>query len=163
MAKKRDIKALTEKIVPSPLWKRVFAYFLDVVIINFIVVMPFRPLLSSVPSAKTFSAFRQQLVSRAALSTDTVVVLLIIAALSILYWAVFEYKLGQSVGKMAFNIHVRSQKGNLTFMQALLRNLSKISTLVLLADALFIILTKGHQRYLERVSKTEVVERRWFV
>ncbi len=161
MPRKRGTNMPLEKLSPSPLWKRAFAYIIDILIIQFIIIMPFKPLLSASTNIKTFAAFKSQLLAQS--TGELLIVGIVIAILSILYWAVFEYKFNQSIGKMAFNIFVSSQRKQLTFVQCFLRNISKISTLVLVADALYILLTRGHQRYLERLSMTEVLEKRWFL
>ena len=65
-----------------------------------------------------------------------VIMTLVIAVLSLLYWSVLEYKLGQSLGKMLFKLYVVSETGKLTFAQTLVRNIPKTSSLLLIIDSL---------------------------
>jgi len=112
------------------LLKRTLAYFIDIII----VVLVTYPLWSGEKSI-----IKQVL---------SIVIL-------ILYFSLMEYKLEQTIGKFITNIKVKT-KGKLRFKQALIRNLSKASTIVLLIDSIPIIFKNKKQRYLERLSKTEV-------
>ena len=78
------------------------------------------------------------------------------ALIIILYFSVFEYKLHQTIGKMLFRIEVVSAK-KLTFTQCLLRNLSKISLVVLFIDTLYM-LRSGSLRFLDKIAQTQVAE-----
>ena len=80
-----------------------------------------------------------------------------VSILTVLYWSVFEYNLKQSPGKMLLKIYVNPTDKNLTFSHAVVRNLSKMSGLLLLIDCLYMVIKKTNQRYLETVAKTEVL------
>ena len=70
-----------------------------------------------------------------------------------------EWRFNQSVGKILLKLTVKNlTKKPVTFTQALVRNLTKLSTIVLLIDCIFIIKSKKNQRYFERLSKTQVTE-----
>jgi len=79
----------------------------------------------------------------------------------VLYWSVLEWKIGQSLGKYIMHIYVKTtiRKSKLKYWQCFIRNLSKISSLLLVLDCIFFIWSKN-QRFLERLSKTIVVEKR---
>lgn len=142
---------------PAALWKRVVAYLIDALIVNFIVVFPFRERIR-LDSVSSFSETYNYLSSAPGLSYKLFLVFLAIGTLTILYWAVFEYRLKQSVGKMAMNLSVRHVTGNMSFRSAVVRNLSKVSTLILALDVAYMIYKKSNRRYLEIISNTEVVE-----
>lgn len=153
---------------PASLWKRAFAYIIDSFVINLIITMPFQKPLAELSKGIADKSFLEAY--KALLQTDFQAVLpklffmfTITAALSVLYWAILEYKTGQSVGKILFNIHVKSQTEQLTFWQCFLRNITKISTLPLILDTGYMILTKGYQRYFEKLSRTVVVEQRYTI
>ncbi len=139
---------LKKIVAPVKLWKRVAAYFIDVIIVNLIIVYPFKDFFGNFEEDLFFKEF----------SSEILMAFLIISLLTILYWAVLEYFLKQSVGKSLMNIYVRSTENELNFWPCVLRNLSKVSTLLLLIDSLGIIFKKDYQRFLERLSKTEVVD-----
>lgn len=154
---------LKVQFFPAPLWKRAFAYVLDVFVINLVIIMPFQKVLEDLGKGFAEKGFFEtyKLLAQAELQTvlpKLLFIFTIISFLSILYWAVLEYKIGQSVGKILFNIHVKSQTKRLTFWQCFLRNVTKISTLPLILDASYMIFTRGYQRYFEKLSKTFVLE-----
>jgi uncharacterized RDD family membrane protein YckC len=80
-----------------------------------------------------------------------------------LYSAFFEYSMGGTIGKMILGLRVVSTKGKLEVSDALVRNITKIYPLLLLIEfiaTLFVETTDAHQRYLDKISKTTVVEKR---
>ena len=56
-------------------------------------------------------------------------------------------------------IYVRHLTKKIMFWQALLRNVTKISTMFLLLDIAYMLVSKTNQRYFERLSYTTVVEK----
>ncbi len=156
---------LKVKFFPASLWKRALAYIIDVFVINLIIIMPFQKLLEGLGKGFSgkglFETYKFLLSSQTQLQTvlpRLFLIFLIISVLSILYWAILEYKLGQSVGKILFNIYVKSQTKQLTFWQCFLRNVTKVSTFPLILDASYMIFTRGYQRFFEKMSKTFVAE-----
>ena len=150
------------KTAPAPLWKRVFAYFIDLAIINFIIVFPFQGVMQKIMDIKTegftglFKFFEG--------SPETIKILffisILMSILTVLYWAILEYKIQQSVGKILFKIYVRSTKrGNLKFSQCLIRNITKVSLIPIALDSLYLVFTRKHQRYFEKMSNTEVIDK----
>lgn len=139
---------LKKIVAPVSIWKRVAAYIIDIIIVNLIIVYPFKGF---------FGNFENNGLLKE-LGSEIFMVFLIISALTILYWTLLEFFLRQSIGKALLNIYVRSTEKELKFWQCLVRNLSKINTLLLFIDSLNILFNKEHQRYLEKMSNTEVVD-----
>ena len=156
MARNTDFK-LNLANMPASLWKRTLAYIIDVFIVNFVVAFPFKNMIQ-LDSVTTFSDTYHYLSSAPELTQKLFFVFLAIGTLTVLYWAVFEYRLKQSIGKMIMNISVKSTKGDLTFRATILRNLSKVSSLTLAFDVFYLLYKKTNQRYLEKLSGTEVIE-----
>jgi uncharacterized RDD family membrane protein YckC len=79
-----------------------------------------------------------------------------------LYSAVFESAYGITIGKAILGLKVVSTKGKLDLADALVRNISKIIPILLLIEfvvSLVVETTDAHQRYLDKLAKTTVVER----
>ena len=77
-----------------------------------------------------------------------------------LYSAFFEYKWGATIGKMIMGFRVVSIQGKLELPNAMIRNITKIYTLLLLIEfvvTLVVETTDAHQRYLDKLAKTTVV------
>lgn len=155
--KKRGLNNIS---LTAPLWKRTFAYLVDLFVINLIVVLPFKSFLDrQIPLEKIpFDELATFFYNSPAIFYNIFLTGLAIMILSILYWFLLEYFLGQSIGKMLFGINVISLEGTLRFSQALLRNLTKFSTPILLIDSLYMLKGRG-MRFFEKLSRTKVVER----
>ena len=142
---------------PARFWKRGVAYIIDTFIISFIVMSPFSNLLSQNTEINTFADFITVL--QATFSLQFVTITIVTGILALVYWSFMEWRFNQSVGKILLKLTVKNlTKKPVTFTQALVRNLTKLSTIVLLIDCIFIIKSKKNQRYFERLSKTQVTE-----
>jgi uncharacterized RDD family membrane protein YckC len=79
-----------------------------------------------------------------------------------LYSAVFEAAVGATVGKSILGLKVVSTKGKLDFGDTLIRNVTKVYPLLLLIEfivSLFLETKDAHQRFMDKVARTTVVER----
>ena len=141
--------------VPAPVWKKACAYVIDALVVSFIIVLPMsnfypRTAVKAESFADIWSSVKQT-------SGKTMVISLVIALLTILYWAILEYKIGQTIGKALMKIRVRSVIGHLSFKQCFIRNITKASTMLLVLDTLYI-LKSGSRRYFDKLAQTEVIE-----
>ena len=152
-----DYKKLLKKDLSAPLWKRGLAYLVDMVIVGVVVVLPLEPTLEGLSQGSSFFGGYSFLQSNPHLALKLLVLSLAIALLTVLYWAILEYKLRQSVGKLLLGIKVVSTKKTFTFSQCFVRNITKFTSLFLLLDVLYMLFKGGNQRYTEVLSKTEVL------
>jgi uncharacterized RDD family membrane protein YckC len=137
----------------AALWRRIVAYIIDVMVVSFIVVGPFsNKLVSSVEGASFTELFVNV---QNSLSGEAFFVGLVVALLTLVYWTFLEWKFNQSIGKMLLRIQIFPKK--VSFNQAMLRNVTKLSTFVLAVDVIYMIFTKGNQRFFEKLSNTMVV------
>jgi len=147
-------KGLLNKTNYAPLWKRVVAFIIDWIVIGFIILLP----LKSAGKSKLSSLSETLQVTPTKLTSEMIIVSIIIAIIMILYWTILEYKLHQSVGKILMRLQVVSKTKKLTFWQCLIRNLTKFSSPLLFLDVIYMLITRSHQRFLEKTSNTEVIE-----
>ena len=151
----KAFQRLEEKYVPATLWKRIGAYVLDSLVVSFVVVLPFQDLFPKDKMTYTFFLENPDAIAK------MFFLVLITAFMTVMYWSVFEYKFAQTLGKMLMKIEVKAVSGKLTFYNFFIRNISKMSTLLLAIDSWPLLTAKSHQRYLEKVSNTEVAEKGW--
>lgn len=142
--------------------KRLFAFLIDLLIINVIVLLPFKRIFSSiVPNPESFSKTMDFLSNNS--SIPLTVIVLAAAFLSIFYFMVFEKKLQQSPGKMLFNLYVKSQTKDLKYWQLFVRSMFLIPLfpfiLLWIIDPIVMFFNKDSQRLSEILSKTKVVEK----
>ncbi len=137
----------------AALWRRVVAYIIDVFVVSFIVIAPFSAKMGESIEIESFAGFFDAL--EASFTTEMILAGVIMALLTLLYWTFLEWKFQQTVGKILLRIKVAKK---ITFAQAVVRNVTKLSTVILVLDVLYMLFTRGHQRYFEKLSKTEVVD-----
>ncbi|RLE43722.1 hypothetical protein DRJ48_00055 [Candidatus Woesearchaeota archaeon] len=158
MAKRLSISTKEKE---APIIKRFIAFLVDLFVLNFVVVMPFRSLISSIIPKGDFSSVYAALESNPNVAVQLSQVYLIIGLLSFVYFTVCEYKIHQTLGKLLFGLYVRSEGPKLGLLQAMVRNifLIPIFPLILLwfIEPVFILLHPKHRRLLELLSKTKVV------
>jgi uncharacterized RDD family membrane protein YckC len=145
-------------VAVTSLWKRVFAYIIDLIVISFVIFMPLKKFFSDMPEGE-FEAVISYFSQYNTFSLDFFIVSFIAALLTVLYWALLEFYLSQSIGKMAMKIKVVTvDKTKLDFRKCFLRNVTKVSTFVLFLDILYGIVTRSNRRYFELITKTKVID-----
>ena len=149
---------------PALVWKRIAAFFIDMMIMNLVVLLPFRSLFQDIiPKDYSFSEAYKFLSSSTDYTSFISSVSFMMSVLIILYFFMLEKKMGQTIGKMLMNIYVASDNKALKAWQLLVRNFVFIPifpfVLLWVIDPLFMFFTKTNQRLSEILSKTRVVEK----
>ncbi len=148
-------------IGPALIWKRIAAFFIDLLMLNIVVLLPFRKILQSIiPENYSFSEAYKLLSSTTSTGYITSVSI-VMSIFAILYFYLLEKNMKQTIGKMLMKIYVVADD-NARAWQFLARNLVFIPVfpfiLLLILDPLFMFFTKTNQRLSEILSKTRVVE-----
>ena len=151
-------------IGPALLWKRIAAFFIDITLINLIVLFPFRRLLQNIiPKDYSFLEALNLLSTSINYTKFISSVSFVMLILVILYFFMMEKKMQQTIGKMLMKIYVVSDNNSLKTWQLLARNLVFIPifpfVLLWILDPLFMFFTKTNQRLTEILSRTKVVEK----
>ena len=133
----------------SLLTKRIIAYLLDILIINVIIILPFNSVL------KPYTEIKDGLFSFKQDFTLTITIF-IIMLLTLLYFAILEYKVRQTIGKMVVGLYVSSNKP--TFNRILIRNIAKPFFILLIVDTIYLLIKRTNKRFTEVLSQTEVRE-----
>jgi len=128
----------------APLWKRIFAYIIDISLLNLIIIVPFKSIINVYKDPKTILLSKTN-------ALDISIALLAIIGLILIYFIYTEYKTKQTLGKLLFGIKVMPD--NATLKQIFIRNITKPFGILLIFDTLYILKT-GNQRYTEIISKT---------
>lgn len=149
---------------PASIWKRAVAFVMDLLVINLVIMLPFRPLLKKiVPADLSYSTAYSYFTANPGYSRLISIVSIAIGVMAMLYFAILEYNLKQTVGKVLMNVYVISEAKKERFWQYLARGLFLLPVfpfiLLWAVDPLFLVFTKKNQRLTEILSKTRVVER----
>ncbi|PIN87173.1 hypothetical protein COV19_01115 [Candidatus Woesearchaeota archaeon CG10_big_fil_rev_8_21_14_0_10_44_13] len=155
---------------PASIWKRMLAFAIDILLIDMVLFWPFENLFERIMPLdyKSLSDIRSLagVFSSSPEMMGTVTLITIsMGALAVLYFALMEYKLGQTIGKMLLNIYVISERKDektMTLWQALLRSIIWLPAfpfiIFWIIDPLYALLNQNSQRLLEYASKTRTVE-----
>jgi uncharacterized RDD family membrane protein YckC len=158
-----DLPDMNKKVTGNAsLLRRLIALLADLIIIDFVIIEPFKNLFSKLFSGAeelSLSAYQELFVN----SPNYGVLLFSVIFISILAWiylSVLQYKFGQTIGQMLVRVKVVSQTGELTYLQAFLRNLFIIPVfpfmLLWIIDPIYIFFDKDNRRLSELISKTKV-------
>ena len=161
MPKKYDpLKELKKQEVS--IWRRGFAFLVDIIIIQFIVNLNFNKFLEdSLGSDKSLiDLFNTGLKNYSTLQPKLLLISIVTAIAALIYFTLMEFKLRQTLGKMIFKIKVVQDTKKLEFWQVLLRNVPKAlffvnyTIWVFLIDILYYSFTR--KRLFDRIAKTDV-------
>ncbi|MBI2208060.1 RDD family protein [Candidatus Woesearchaeota archaeon] len=149
-------------VAQASVLKRIGAFIVDLVIINIIILFPFRGLFESILPTTSFSEAFEFLRQDAGAGTMLNAIMFAISALSILYFMLMEKKIAQTPGKMLFSLYVKPQGKDLKNWQLFVRSMFLIPAfpfvLLWLIDPIAMLFTKENQRLSEILSRTKVVE-----
>jgi|SRR3989344_5680681 len=146
----------------APLWKRFVSYFIDLAIVIFIVIIPFRSILNkfaAMAPGNTFIEVYNYMQSNqqflAELNPLATTISIIVAISLLFYFTILEYNLGQTIGESVVNLHVKSKQKSLSSF--MLRNITPSLILTSLSiiyvfDLIYLIVHKT--RLTERWSRT---------
>lgn len=163
--KKRGLNLPKERTFtgPASVWKRLLSFVADLLIINLVIFFPFKRIIQkSIPEFSSYSEAYTFLASNQIYTTTLTIVSIVMSLFAILYFALLEYKLQQTPGKILFNISIISETKKLSFWQSIVRSLFIIPVfpffLLWIIDPLFMFFTKTNQRLSEVISKTKTIE-----
>lgn len=148
---------------PAPMWKRIGAFIIDILVIQLILALPFQSILRRiVPQKISYSEAYQLFTNNSALTSTLAIVMAVLSILAVFYFSVSEYKLGQSIGKIIMNIKVVSDRNSLNFWQCIGRSLFLLPIfpffLLWFIDPIYLFFNKKGQRLSEVLTKTMVVQ-----
>lgn len=155
-------------LLPASLWKRAGAFIIDIALLDLVVFSPFKANLASlIAGADTYQkAFQMLTASQESLSA-LMMASFFITLLTISYFTILEWKLGQTVGKILFNLFLvqvpskpdekLSKPG---FFQVLISNLSLVPffPFVFLWPVEIISILFTNNRFMERAARIQLVE-----
>ncbi len=79
--------------------------------------------------------------------------------ISLIYFSVMETRFGYTLGKKLFSLKVVTLKKHKPKLKtSIIRNISKLNVILLVADTIIGYTTKSHQKYVDKISNTKVVE-----
>ncbi|AJF62976.1 MAG: hypothetical protein QT11_C0001G0847 [archaeon GW2011_AR20] len=160
--KKETLNLLLRNPNEVSIWKRAFAFIIDLIIIQFIVNLTFYNYIEkNIGNNMGIIEMYQYLsINYEMFSGFLLTINIITAVILLIYLTLLEWRLNQSLGKMILNIKVIPKK--ITLWQALIRNLPKALFLInyvswiFLIDLVYLAFTK--QRFFDKLAGTSLVK-----
>ena len=147
---------------PASLFRRFFAFVIDLLVIDIVIFFPFRGILEKTMPKASYKEAYQFLISNPGYSKLISIIMVAAGILSIFYFALLEYKLNQSIGKMFLGVFVKNELKEKRFWQYLVRSMFLLPIfpfiLLCILDPIFMFFTKNNQRLSEILSKTRTVQ-----
>ncbi|HLC96005.1 MAG TPA: RDD family protein [Candidatus Nanoarchaeia archaeon] len=157
---KLPIQQATE--APANVIKRFLAFVIDIILLSFLVSPLQGIILQYIPPTASYAEIYGLIVGNSELVRIMTTISLLVSAVFIIYFSVLEYKLGQTLGKMVFKLHVVSELKKLNYWQCMVRNLFLLPIFPLIflwiIDPLYVIFTQHGRRLSDIIAKTRVVE-----
>ncbi|MCX6709346.1 MAG: RDD family protein [Candidatus Woesearchaeota archaeon] len=165
-------------VMDAPIIERAIAFFTDIMILRFTAMLPFEwrlnkfaELMEKEIGSSGFSASYSYLSIHPEISSQILYLVSGLSLACVLYFALMEFFLGQTFGKMLLKIRVvpaiagnsgRDKPERIGILQALGRNiiLFPVFPIVLfwIADPLFMLLRKDRRRLTEIITSTKTVK-----
>ena len=165
MPRKKGLDLPGERVVagPAQVWKRLGAFLVDMLILDFTVLLPFQKVLGKLlPIENGFGRMYESLLANEGLAGRLITLSVAMSVFMVLYFAILETKIRTTPGKYLFKISVQGYDKELKFWQAVVRSLFLVPVfpffLLWVLDPLFLIFSKSSQRLSEIFSKTRTVE-----
>ncbi len=147
---------------PASVFRRFFAFLIDILIIDFVMFFPFRGILQEIIPQGSYKEIYQFLISNPSYNTLISAIIISAGILSIFYFALLEFKLNQSIGKMFLGIYIKNERKEKRFWQYLVRSMFLLALFPFIflwvIDPIFMFLSKNNQRLSEILSKTRTVQ-----
>ncbi|MBR9699234.1 RDD family protein [Candidatus Woesearchaeota archaeon] len=145
----------------APVWKRALAFAIDLLILDFVVGFPLRRVLADAMPQGGFTDSYAYLQAHPGSVSILTTIMIFFGILALLYFALLEYKLGQTIGKIFMQIKVESLIKRMSFFSCLIRSLYFLFVfpfmLLWVIDPLFILLNKEGRRLSELLSRTRTI------
>ncbi|MBW3022648.1 RDD family protein [Candidatus Woesearchaeota archaeon] len=144
------------KEVPAPIFKRLFAFVIDILIVDLVLLWPFSRVLSALFENSISAEAMADLIS------GQPYIIFSVTIIFFLYFVLFEYKTGQTIGKMLVNLYCTPVAGEMRLWQAVVRNIFLIPAVPFIflwvIDPIYILWR--NQSLSEILTKTRTVEQK---
>ncbi len=148
--------------VNAPIFRRILAFIVDLIIINLFIVSPYRSLFEKIlPTESFMETF--DLLQKMEGNLGSIYIIIMLVIISILcYFIILEKILGQTLGKRLMDIYVVDIEGRkLSIWQLFARSMFLIPVLpfmlLWIVDPVFTLFNKDNQRFMEYLTKSKTV------
>jgi uncharacterized RDD family membrane protein YckC len=160
-----DLKLPKKRVVlgPALLWKRILAVVIDFILIDIVIIGPFRTIILTLAGYKKGMGLSMVLSDPSNVHSITIL-FAFISLFVLVYFTLTEYTLGKTVGKMVMKLRVVSVVSSELpgFWSCLLRSLFVIPiapfNFLWIIDPVYMMFNKENQRLTEYLGKTKTIQ-----
>jgi len=149
-------------IGPASIPRRLIAFIIDLLIIDFVILSPFNKFFQMIIPSGTLSEQIRFFQENPKISNPINLLLIVIGILVLFYFTIFEYKISQTPGKIITGLYVIPQK-KVKFINYLLSNITFIPVfpfyLLWIIDPVYMIISPKNQRLMEKLNNLLVVQK----
>ena len=147
-------------IGPASILKRVAAFFIDIIILEFFVLSSFERVVGKILPVSSFMEMTSYLENNPQKMMLLVVMAIIAGVFVVFYFTLFEWALWQTPGKMLVNIRIKED--NIGFWKILMSNLTFLPifpfNVLWIVDPVHMFFSDKNQRLMEKWTGIEVIE-----
>lgn len=147
----------------ASLLKRILALIFDILFINLIIGTPFNSLIKKIIGENiNYSTIITILNNNPEVLRKLSIILFFISILALFYFAVMEYKFGQTIGQMLIGIYVQSEDKEIKFWQVIVSNLFILPFfpffILWVIDPMYMFFS-NNQRLSEKIARIKIVQK----
>ena len=164
--KKRGVDIPGMKLVEAPaqFWKRGIAFLIDLLVIDLVIISPFKKYLESFIPTGGYSTAIDFFTKNVEAAQTLTLITIMITIFVLLYFSILDSKIGQTLGKYLFGIYVKSEDNKpLSFWRCLLNNLHFIPffpfIILWVVDPIHMFFSPKKQRLMQKFAKIVVVQK----
>ncbi len=152
-----------EFIGPASIWRRTFAFAIDLFIIYFIIIKPFDRIYSKIiPEGMTYEFIKIYFEQNPQLKLMLTTISFAIGILIVLYFSYLEFKIQQTPGKILLGLYIIADKDT-KFWNYMISNITFIPVVpfvfLWIIDPIHMFLSPKNQRFMEKINRIMVVQK----
>jgi uncharacterized RDD family membrane protein YckC len=149
-------------LAPASIPKRIFAFIIDILILDLFVLFPFDRLVRKIIPAGTFSQQQIYIQSNPLIISKLYSVLIMMSLITVFYFTYLQYKIQQTPGQILFGIYIVPET-KLSYWNYLLSNITflaaKIFIILWAVDFFYMLTSPKNQRFMQKLNHITVIQK----
>jgi hypothetical protein len=148
--------------IPARAWKRMLAFIVDLLIINTVILYPFKKYFKNIVPITRYQEAVEYVLTNPSVTNTLTTIAVMVSVIIVLYFSLSGFKTGTTIGKLLFRIRTKSLLKETKYWQYLVASLTFIPfmpfVILWVVDPLHMMLTEKKQRFMERLARLETIE-----
>ena len=148
--------------VPAAVWKRFVAFLADLMIVNVIILYPFKRYFESIMPTTNYKETINYIMANPSVVNTVSAIAIMVSILTVLYFSLSGYKTGTTIGKYFFRLKTKSLEKEARYWQYFVSSLTFVLftpfVVLWIIDPIYMFLSEKRQRFMEKIAKLQTVE-----